>query len=79
MQQRKKAIILYENGFVLGKNVCLYQDIKDIHLKETSKMIEEAKNDCTIIKKDGAKIVLPEAIQNIHQILEKIDEKMAKL
>ena len=50
-----------------------------IHLKETSKMIGGAKNDCTIIKKDGAKIVLPEAIQNIHQILEKIDEKMAKL
>ena len=76
MSQRKKVAILYENGFLLGKQVCLYDEIKDIHLKQTSRMIGGQKNECEIIKINGEKIVFPEAIGNIHGIMERIDEKL---
>lgn len=78
MMQRKKAVILYENGFVLGKQVCLYDEIKEIHLKQTSKMLGGEKNECGIIKINGEKIILPEAIHNIHEIMGKIDEKLGE-
>ena len=74
MRQRKQVVILYENGFVLGKTICLYKDIKDVQLKQTSQLIGGMKNECTITKNDGAKINLPEAIQNIHRILERIEK-----
>lgn len=78
MMQRKKIVILYENGFVLGKQVCFYNEIKDISLKQTSKMIGGQKNECEITKINGEKIILPEAIHNVHGIIEKIDEKLGQ-
>ncbi len=73
MSQRKKVVILYENGFVLGKKVCFYKDVADVQLKQTSQIWGGTKNECTITKKSGEKIILPEAIQNVHSILERID------
>jgi hypothetical protein len=75
MSQRKKAVILYENGLVLGKQVCRYDEVKEIRLKQTSKLLGE-KNECEITKTNGEKIVLPEAIHDVHRIMEKIDEKV---
>ena len=76
MMQRKKVVILYENGFVLGKQVCMYEEIKQIYLKQTSRRLGGEKNECEITKINGQKIVLPEAIDNVHGIMEKIDEKL---
>lgn len=70
MSQRKKVMRLYENGLVLGKQICFYNEIKEISLKQAGK------NKGEIIKTDGEKIVLPEAIHNIHAVMEKIDEKI---
>lgn len=76
MSQRKKVVMLYENGLVLGKQVCFYDEIKEIHLKQMSKIIGGERNECEITKIDGGKIILPEAIHNIHAVMEKIDEKL---
>ncbi len=76
MMQRKKAVILYENGLVLGKQVCFYDDIENIHLKQTSRMIGGEKNECEIVKTSGEKIILPEAIHDVHGIIEKVEEKL---
>lgn len=76
MMQRKKAVLLYENGLVLGKQVCLYEDIENIYLKQTSRMLGGTKNECEIVKTDGEKIVLPEAIHNVHGIIDKVEEKL---
>lgn len=76
MSQRKKFVMIYENGFVMGKKVCFYKDVADVQLKQTSQILGGTKNECTITKKSGEKIVLPEAIQNIHSILERIDKSI---
>ncbi len=76
MMQRKKAVILYENGLVLGKQVCLYDEIEEIYLKQTSKMLGGEKNECEITKINGEKIILPEAIHNVQGIIDKIHEKL---
>lgn len=76
MSQRKKVVLLYENGLVLGKQICFYDEIKEIHLKQTSKMLGGEKDKCEITKTDGEKIIFPEAIHNIHEVMEKIDEKL---
>jgi hypothetical protein len=76
MMQRKKAVLLYENGLVLGKQVCFYRDIENIHLKQTSRMLGGEKIECEIVKTDGEKIVLPEAIHDVHGILDQVEEKL---
>lgn len=76
MSQRKKVVLLYENGLVLGKQICFYDEIKEIKLKQTSKMIGGERNECEITKTDGEKIIFPEAIHNIHAVMEKIDKKL---
>lgn len=76
MSQRKKVVLLYENGFVLGKQTYPYSDIKEIQLKQKTKKLGGEKVQGEITKTDGGKILLPEAIDNIHAIIEKINEKI---
>lgn len=76
MMQRRKTVLLYQNGLVLGKQICLYRDIEAIRLKQISRMLGSEKTECEIIKTNGERIVLPEAIQDIHGIIDKVEEKL---
>ena len=78
MQQRKKTVLLYEKGLMLGKQVCLYDDIEKISLNQTGKILGGAKNEGEIIKTNGEKIVLPQDIDNLPGVIRKIEGKLEK-
>lgn len=66
IQTRKKVVKIYENGFSFGKKECLYNEIEKIENNQSS---------CQIIKKDGEKITLTQALYDLNSIVGKISEK----
>jgi hypothetical protein len=75
--QRKNELKLYENGFTYRKNICLWNEIESFNLKMESRAISGAKINCEILKTNGVKIFLTEAIDRIDEIISRIDEKIA--
>jgi len=74
--QRKNELKIYENGFTFRKNTCLWDEIKTMNIKMESRAISVSKINCEIIKTNGGKIVLTEAIDGIKEIIERIDEEI---
>jgi hypothetical protein len=76
MMQRKKTVVLYQNGLALGKKICRFDEIERIGLKETGKMPGGEKIEGEIVTTKGEKIVLPGAIHNIRDMIRRIEEKI---
>ncbi|HRH45401.1 MAG TPA: hypothetical protein PKY82_27425 [Pyrinomonadaceae bacterium] len=68
IQARKKEVKIYENGFSFGKKECLYNEIEKI---------EKGQLSCQIIKKDGEKITLTQALYDLNSIVDKINAKFS--
>lgn len=68
IQARKKVVKIYENGLSFGKKECLYNEIEKIENNQSS---------CQIIKKDGEKITLTQALYDLNSIVGKINEKFS--
>ena len=75
--QRKNELKMYENGFTYRKNVCRWDELEAINLKMESRLISSEKINCEIIKTNGEKIVLTEAIDGIQQIVDRIDREIS--
>lgn len=67
LSQRKAQVKLFENGLTFKKFSCLWSEIKFVE--------SDNQKTCTIIKNDGEKIVLPEAIHNMPGVISKIEKK----
>lgn len=72
MMQRKKEVRLYEKGLTIGKKTYRYDEIENVQLKQ----IKTTKQEGEIIKTDGEKIILTEAIYDLAGIISKIDKKI---
>lgn len=75
--QRKNELKLFENGFTYRKHTCFWDEIESMNLRMESRLISGEKINCEIIKNDGAKIILTEAIHGINEIIERIDEEIS--
>jgi len=76
MMQRKKTVVLYQNGLTLGKKVCRFDEIERIGLKETGKIPGGEKIEGEIVTVSGEKIILPGAIDKIRDLIDRIEEKI---
>jgi hypothetical protein len=74
--QRKNELKLFENGFTYLKYTCFWDEIAAMNLRMESRLISGGKINCEIIKTNGTKIVLTEAIGGINEIIERIDEEI---
>ena len=72
MMQRKREVRLYQKGLTIGKKTYLYSEIETVHLKQ----IKETRQEGEIIKTNGEKIILPEAIYDLPGIIKKISPKV---
>jgi len=77
LTQRKNELKLHENGFTFRKKLCLWDEIESMKLKMESRVVSGAKIECEILKMNGEKIVLTEAIDGIQEIINRIDEEIA--
>lgn len=77
ISQRKNELKLYENGFTYRKNTCFWSEIELVNLKMESRALSGEKINFEIIKTNGEKIVLTEAIYQIREIIDRIDRKIA--
>lgn len=75
--QRKNELKLYENGFTYRKNVCFWNEIKSAKMKTESRMMNGKKINFEIVKTNGEKIVLTEAIHQIAEIINRIGGKVS--
>jgi len=75
--QRKNELKLHENGFTFRKKLCLWDEIESMKLTTESRVVSGAKIECEILKMNGEKIVLTEAIDGIQEIINRIDEEIA--
>lgn len=73
MMQRKREVRLYENGFTIGKKTYAYNEIEIVQLKP----IKENKEEGEIIKTNGEKIILTEAIYDLAGVIKKINQKIS--
>ncbi|MGI9054285.1 MAG: DUF6585 family protein [Pyrinomonadaceae bacterium] len=77
LTQRKNELKLHENGFTFRKKLCLWDEIESMKLTTESRVVSGAKIECEILKMNGEKIVLTEAIDGIQEIINRIDEEIA--
>lgn len=71
---RKNVLKVYENGFSYKNFKAYWHEIKSVELKTNA-----AKISYEIIKKNGEKVILSEAIDNIKSAIEKIDKEIAQI
>jgi hypothetical protein len=74
IMQRKNELKMYENGFTHRKKTCLWDEIKTLKVKTKN----SAKTGCEIVKTNGGKIVLTEAISNIGQVVNQIQMEFSR-
>jgi hypothetical protein len=77
--QRKNELKFYENGFVYRKNTCFWHEIKSVNSKTESGMMSGKKINFEIIKTNGEKIVLTEAIYRVEEVIEQIKKNKKSL
>ncbi|MDQ3130469.1 MAG: hypothetical protein M3Q99_06880 [Acidobacteriota bacterium] len=77
LTQRKNEFKIHENGFAFGKKVCFWDEIESIKIKMESRFISGEKIDCEVLKTNGEKIKLSEAIGGIQEISNRIDKEIA--
>ncbi len=77
LTQRKNEFKIHENGFAFRKKVCFWDEIASMKLKMESRFISSEKFDCEILKANGERIVLTEAIDGIQEIINRIDREIA--
>ena len=77
LTQRRNELKLHENGFTFRKKACLWDEIESMKLKMESRLISGAKTECEILKTNGEKIILTEAIDGIQYIINRVDNEIA--
>ena len=76
--QKRTLFKLYENGFTYRKQVCQWNEIDAVSIKSESRINADAKSGYEIVKSNGEKIVLSEAIEGIENIVERIRAELIK-
>ena len=74
--QRKNELKLYENGLAYRKNICFWNEIESINLKMESRLLSGEKINFEILKSNGEKIVLTEAIHQIREVIDRVDKEI---
>ncbi len=75
---RKSVLKIYENGFSYKNFKARWEEIEKIDVKMISRLLGSEKITCEITKINTEKVVLSEAIQDILDVIETIDDKMAE-
>lgn len=75
VKNRKKEVKLYEKGLMIGKQTLTYDQIQKIELKQISAQKQEGE----ILKTDGQKVILSETINNIADIVKRVERKIKQI
>ena len=75
---RKNVLKIYKNGLSYKNFKARWDEIERLDVKMLSRLVGGEKISCEIIKTNGEKVVLSEAIQDIQGIIERISGEMAK-
>lgn len=75
IMQRRAELKLYENGFTYKKHVCSWSEIESVSINKGNNA--NFKN-CEIVKTNGEKIILTEAINGIENVAERIKHEVNK-
>lgn len=74
---RKSVLRIYENGISYKNFKARWEEIERVDVKMVSRLIGGEKITCEITKTNSEKVVLSEAIQDIQDIVQKIDDEIA--
>lgn len=76
---RKSVLKIYENGISYKNFKARWEEIEKLDVKMLSRVIGGEKISCEVIKTNGEKVILSEAIQDIQDIIQKVDAEMTKI
>lgn len=72
LMQRRKEVKIYENGISIGKKNHFYDELEKVSLRE----LNSKKNEVEILKTNGEKLIITEAIFDVKGIVKKIEKKI---
>ncbi len=76
--QKRADLTVYENGFAYKKQVCRWDEIESMEVKQESRPAAVEKIAAQIKKTRGEKILLTKTIANLEDILSRIAAEIAK-